>query len=109
MLTRRAALRVGRLDVLHAHLSRAGGTAAGSTYDWSAISPPPLPLPPLEETAARYLEQLRPLVTPGQLSAAEAAARAFIDGAGARAHAELEARNAADSTTSYVKPFWDDM
>ena len=64
MLSTRAALRVGRLDVVYGHLSRAGGTAAGSTYDWSAIAPPPLPLPPLEETAARYLEQLRPLVTP---------------------------------------------
>ena len=43
------------------------------------------------------------------LTHSEAAARAFVDGAGATAHAELEARNAADGDTSYVKPFWDAM
>ena len=91
-------------------LGTAAATAPVGQYDWSAIEPPALPLPSLDETVERYIEHLRPLCSPVEVSAAAETAKQFAASAGAvQAQGQLEAAIVNDPSTSYVKPYWDRM
>jgi carnitine O-palmitoyltransferase 2 len=68
-----------------------------------------LPIPKLEDTMARYLSAVEPVVTPAQLAETRAAAAEFEKGDGARLHAALVARDAANKHTSYINAWWLDM
>lgn len=68
-----------------------------------------LPIPKLEDTLARYLAAVEPVVTPAQLAETRAAAAEFAQGDGARLHAALVARDAAHKHTSYINAWWLDM
>lgn len=70
---------------------------------------PRLPVPSLEDSVARYLAAVEPVVTPAQLAETRAVALEFQRGEGARLHAALVARDAANKGTSYINAWWLDM
>jgi carnitine O-acetyltransferase len=93
-------------------MSQPNPPATVPLFNWDAIYPPPLPLPPLQDTAARYIEQLRPLLSPTQIREAEQAVGEFIRGGGRALQAQLAAGTATAEglpRTSYVKRHWDKM
>eukprot|EP00035_Acanthoeca_spectabilis_P007930 m.146460 g.146460 ORF g.146460 m.146460 type:complete len:635 (+) comp14145_c0_seq3:132-2036(+) len=94
-----------RLAAVRRHLA----SAPHRKYDWSTIRPPPLPLPPLEDTISRYLEQLKPLLSTESHAEAAREAAEFERVLGKDLQQQLKRSVEADRTTSYVKPFWDAM
>ncbi|TYZ68041.1 hypothetical protein PybrP1_012623 [[Pythium] brassicae (nom. inval.)] len=68
-----------------------------------------LPIPKLEDSLARYLAAVEPVVTPEQLAQTREAVRAFASGAGPQLQQALEARDAANPHTSYINAWWLDM
>ena len=82
---------------------------AKKKYDWDAIELLQLPLPPLEDTAARYLEQLRPLLSATQFNEAQATADEYLRSEGRALQAQLAAENARNPGTSFIKAHWDAM
>lgn len=69
-------------------------TIPGRTTFALQASLPPLPLPSLDETIARYLESCAPLLSSAELAHTTALAEAFVRGEGAQLQAALEARAA---------------
>ncbi|KAI0260206.1 acyltransferase ChoActase/COT/CPT [Gloeopeniophorella convolvens] len=71
---------------------------------------PRLPVPPLSSTLAKYLETIRPHLTPAEYARSESAVRAF----GASPHAaelqrRLEARAAQPGTANWLADWWNDV
>ncbi|KAM3474048.1 hypothetical protein MY8738_008069 [Beauveria namnaoensis] len=71
---------------------------------------PRLPVPTLEETAARYLKSLRPLLTPAELKNSEAAVQEFIQpgGIGSKLQEKLQAKAADPKTKNWIYEWWND-
>ncbi|KAH9179330.1 acyltransferase ChoActase COT CPT [Lactarius sanguifluus] len=70
---------------------------------------PHLPVPPLSSTLAKYLETIRPHLTPAEYARSEAAVREF--GASPRAaelQKRLEARAAEPGTVNWIADWWND-
>ncbi|MCH9807193.1 MAG: choline/carnitine O-acyltransferase [Alphaproteobacteria bacterium] len=70
---------------------------------------PPLPVPSLEETVARYLESVEPLVDILEFDAVKAAANDLLapGGAGRKLQAALEAR--AANSDNWLAGWWEDV
>lgn len=71
---------------------------------------PKLPVPTLEETAAKYLRSVVPLTTPEQYAKTEAAVKDFIKpgGKGRELQAKLEARAADPNCKNWLYEWWND-
>ncbi|SPO02621.1 probable carnitine O-acetyltransferase precursor [Cephalotrichum gorgonifer] len=71
---------------------------------------PRLPVPTLEETTARYLASLRPLLTPSELEASKAAVEEFIKpgGAGRKLQEKLLARREDPKQKNWLYEWWND-
>jgi carnitine O-acetyltransferase len=69
-------------------------TVPGRTTFALQSSLPPLPLPSLDETIARYLKSVTPLLSSAELAHTTALAEAFVRGEGAQLQAALQARAA---------------
>ena len=69
---------------------------------------PRVPLPTLEDSAARFLEWCSPLLTPEQLVVTEDAVRAFVapDSPARRLQAALEEYDARPDVASWLDDFW---
>ena len=63
---------------------------------------PRLPIPKLEDTCARYLTALKPLVSVEQLTATRDIVESFRDGAGKALHQQLVDKDKANRHTSYI-------
>lgn len=83
------------------------GTEATSTFAHDDALPR-VPLPALEESAARFLEWCAPLLTPAELAATSQAVEEFLAPASpARAlQAELEEYDARPDVSSWLDEFW---
>ena len=80
-------------------------------YDWKKHldSVPHLPLPDLSETLARYLHYVESISTEEEFANAVIAVRDFARNDGPSLHEDLKRRRERQGTSSsYVKPFWDD-
>ena len=99
-----------RLTNLHRHF-----TTSTKYYDWTQHQSklPRLPLPTLELTLQRYLESVKPLQTKKAHSRTISVVNSFLQNQGKTLHAELNERNQhsllTKESTSYVRPFWNDM
>lgn len=71
---------------------------------------PKLPVPSLEETAARYVKTLRPLLSDAEFSASRAAVDDFIkpDGIGAKLQERLIARRNDPKHKNWLSEWWND-
>jgi hypothetical protein len=98
-----------RLERLLAHLEVARVQAQGA-FDWNAHQQglPRLPLPRLEETCARYLDYVHPMLSAEEYEQTKQVVADFSN-SGRELQAKLLARDAESPSTSYVKPFWDHM
>jgi carnitine O-acetyltransferase len=69
---------------------------------------PRVPVPALEDSAARFLEWCAPLLTPEQLTVTEEAVRAFLapESPARRLQAALEAYDARPDVASWLDDFW---
>lgn len=69
---------------------------------------PRVPLPALEDSAARFLRWCEPLLTAEELAETEAAVADFLrpGGPGRRLQAALEEYNSAETTLSWLDTFW---
>ena len=83
------------------------GTRADDVLAREALLPR-VPLPALEDSAARFLEWCAPLLTPEQLTATEQAVRAFLapDSPARRLQAALEEYDARPDVASWLDDFW---
>jgi len=74
---------------------------------------PPLPVPPLEQTAQRYLDSCRPLLTPDEFKKTEAAVQDFVKpgGVGRELQIRLEqrAKETAAKGQSWLQEWWDSL
>ncbi|CAL8077711.1 unnamed protein product [Orchesella dallaii] len=70
---------------------------------------PRLPIPKLNLTCQRYIEALRPLLTPEQLAKTEKYVDAFQKGAGIALHGELVLKDKGLQHTSYISEPWFEM
>ncbi|KAL4172705.1 hypothetical protein KRP22_007868 [Phytophthora ramorum] len=68
-----------------------------------------LPIPKLEDSLARYLAAVEPVVSPQQLADTRHAVAAFQSGVGTDLHQALVARDAANKHTSYINQWWLEM
>ncbi|TMW65730.1 hypothetical protein Poli38472_008372 [Pythium oligandrum] len=68
-----------------------------------------LPIPKLEDTIARYLASVEPVVTPAQLEDTRRAVKAFQEGVGPELHKALVERDEANKHTSYINQWWLEM
>ncbi|KAF5101807.1 hypothetical protein D0Z00_000669 [Geotrichum galactomycetum] len=71
---------------------------------------PKLPVPTLEETAAKYLRSLIPLTTPQEFANSEAAVKDFIKpgGVGQQLQKKLEGKAADPKTNNWLYEWWND-
>ncbi|KAI1761105.1 acyltransferase ChoActase/COT/CPT [Hypoxylon sp. FL1150] len=71
---------------------------------------PRLPVPTLEETAARYVKSLHPLLSPVEYAASKKAVDEFIrpGGAGPRLQEKLVARREDPKTKNWIYEWWND-
>jgi carnitine O-palmitoyltransferase 2 len=65
-----------------------------------------LPIPKLEDTCRKYLDCVKPIVSPADYSKTEALVKDFEKGSGASLHKELIARDKANKHTSYISDDW---
>ncbi|KAF8630954.1 hypothetical protein AX17_005310 [Amanita inopinata Kibby_2008] len=71
---------------------------------------PNLPVPSLESTAAKYLETVRPLVTPSAYARTEAAVKAFVASPQAsELQRRLQERRAVPGTKNWLSEWWNDV
>lgn len=68
-----------------------------------------LPIPKLEDTLARYLLAVEPVVTPEQFAQTQKAVAAFASGVGPELQRALVARDDANKHTSYINQWWLEM
>jgi carnitine O-acetyltransferase len=71
---------------------------------------PKLPVPTLEQTAARYIKSLRPLLTPSELEASTKAVQDFIapTGPGRKLQEKLLARREDPKHKNWIYEWWND-
>lgn len=71
---------------------------------------PRLPVPTLDETAARYLKSLHPLLSPGEFEKSKKAVADFVkpDGIGSKLQAKLLARREHDKHKNWIYEWWND-
>ena len=71
---------------------------------------PRLPVPTLEETTARYLKSLKPLLTPAELAASTKAVEAFVapNGPGPKLQEKLIARREDPKHKNWIYEWWND-
>ncbi|KAK3318619.1 carnitine O-acetyltransferase-like protein [Apodospora peruviana] len=71
---------------------------------------PRLPVPTLEETTARYLKTLRPLLTPAELEASTKAVEEFVapNGPGRKLQEKLIARRENPKIKNWLYEWWND-
>ena len=71
---------------------------------------PRLPVPSLEETAARYIKSLRPLLSPAELDASKKAVEEFVKpgGAGSKLQERLVARREDPAVRNWIYEWWND-
>lgn len=71
---------------------------------------PRLPVPTLEETAARYLKTLKPLLTPAELASSTKAVEAFIapGGPGRKLQDKLIAKREDPNCRNWLYEWWND-
>lgn len=71
---------------------------------------PRLPVPTLEETTARYLQSLKPLLTPAELAASTKAVEAFVapNGPGPKLQEKLIARREDPKHKNWIYEWWND-
>eukprot|EP00959_Pyramimonas_sp_CCMP1952_P309642 6479988-Pyramimonas_sp.AAC.1 len=75
---------------------------------------PRLPIPALEDTAAKYLKAVRPFADDAEYANQEKLMKEFTEGVGAELHKELVAKDAAAAKSgsypySYIEECWDKM
>lgn len=68
-----------------------------------------LPIPKLEDSVARYLAAVEPVVSPAQFQDTVRAAKAFESGVGPQLHQALVDRDNANKHTSYINQWWLEM
>jgi hypothetical protein len=98
-----------RIKRLQQHLQAACVSAV--KYDWAGwqTTLPRLPVPELGDTCRNYLEFVRPLLDDAEYATTQAVVADFLAHDGARLQEKLLVHDQADLSTTYVKPFWDDM
>ncbi|KAK6063778.1 carnitine acetyl transferase [Seiridium cupressi] len=71
---------------------------------------PKLPVPSLEETAARYVKSLNPLLSPVELAASKKAVEEFIKpgGVGSKLQEKLIARREDPNVKNWIYEWWND-
>ncbi|KAJ9154896.1 Carnitine acetyl transferase [Pleurostoma richardsiae] len=71
---------------------------------------PRLPVPTLDETAARYLKSLHPLLTPAELESSKKAVEEFIapDGVGRKLQEKLIARRENPKVKNWIYEWWNE-
>lgn len=71
---------------------------------------PRLPVPTLDETAARYLKSLHPLLSPGEFEKSKKAVADFVkpDGIGSKLQAKLLARREHPKHKNWIYDWWND-
>ncbi|KAK3192586.1 Carnitine O-acetyltransferase mitochondrial [Lecanicillium sp. MT-2017a] len=71
---------------------------------------PQLPVPTLDETAARYLKSLKPLLSAAEFKNSEAAVKEFIKpgGAGSKLQEKLVAKAQDPKTKNWIYEWWND-
>ncbi|KAI3402263.1 hypothetical protein diail_192 [Diaporthe ilicicola] len=71
---------------------------------------PRLPVPNLDETAARYLKTLHPLLSPGEFEQSKKAVAEFVkpDGIGSKLQAKLLARREHPKHKNWIYEWWND-
>jgi len=71
---------------------------------------PKLPIPSLQSTAAKYLETVRPLVTPAAYARTESAVKDFIASPqAAELQRRLEERRLIDGMKNWLSEWWNDV
>lgn len=68
-----------------------------------------LPIPKLEDTCKRYLEGVKPLVTPKDFERTSNHVATFLKGDGPRLHQELIAADKSNPSESYISKDWFDL
>ncbi|GAB9469004.1 Carnitine o-palmitoyltransferase 2 [Globisporangium polare] len=68
-----------------------------------------LPIPKLEETLARYLASVEPVVSAEQFAQTKKAVQKFQEGVGPELQKALVARDEANKHTSYINQWWLEM
>jgi carnitine O-acetyltransferase len=83
--------------------------SAGPLYRFQA-SLPRLPVPTLSSTASKYLESIRPHISPSAFSDAESATSAFLRSPlAAELQKRLEARAADPNMLNWLAAWWNDV
>lgn len=67
---------------------------------------PRLPIPALEETCAKYIEFLRPIVSDVELREAQQLVNEFAGGQGKQLHEQLVQVDKQNKHTSYINGAW---
>lgn len=68
---------------------------------------PRLPVPPLQETLAKYLKTVKPLVSEQEYQRTETAVRQFVSsGEGAKLQKRLEAKAADPAVLNWLDDWW---
>ena len=71
---------------------------------------PKLPIPSLQSTAAKYLETVRPLVTPAAYAHTESAVKDFIASPqAAELQRRLEERRSREGMKNWISEWWNDV
>ena len=71
---------------------------------------PRLPVPTLSSTASKYLESVRPHLTPAEFSSTQSAVKEFLEsGHVAELQKRLEARAGDPSVKNWLADWWDDV
>ncbi|ODQ78958.1 hypothetical protein BABINDRAFT_162044 [Babjeviella inositovora NRRL Y-12698] len=100
---------VGQLPKNHAQKRFTATTSApkGDLFKFQADLPP-LPVPELKDTAAKYLDSVKPLASAQQYAATEAKVQEFIrpGGVGEKLHAKLLERAALNR--NWLSDWWDE-
>ncbi|KAF1332956.1 Carnitine o-palmitoyltransferase 2, partial [Globisporangium splendens] len=111
----KALTRAAKRSATHQQLARAFSVAAGyvqdtviPTYHFQK-SLTRLPVPKLEDTLARYLASVEPVVSPEQFAQTKKAVEAFQSGVGPELQKALIARDEANKHTSYINQWWLEM
>ncbi|EMD39824.1 hypothetical protein CERSUDRAFT_112084 [Gelatoporia subvermispora B] len=83
--------------------------SAGAMLRFEA-SLPRLPVPPLSSTTSKYLETVKPHLTPEQFSATQAAVQKFLDSEQSKdLQARLEERARDPNVTNWLADWWNDV
>lgn len=83
-------------------------SSAGPMFRFQA-SLPRLPVPTLSSTASKYLESVRPHLTPSEFSCTQSVVKEFLEsGQAAELQKRLEARAASPDMKNWLADWWND-